>query len=139
VLLTKVTPGVGLLWFAFRRQWRSLAIALGVTAVIVAVTYLIWPDRWIGWFTLLASGGTPPPLFPYYLPFWPRFFAAVAVVAIGAWRGWRWSVIVAGTLALPAFYYISPSMLVGVLPFARAALGRWAERRNETINARTPA
>ena len=29
VLLTKVTPGVGLLWFAVRREWRSLAIALG--------------------------------------------------------------------------------------------------------------
>ena len=29
VLLTKVTPGVGLLWFAVRREWRSLAIAVG--------------------------------------------------------------------------------------------------------------
>ena len=32
VLLTKVTPGIGLLWFAIRRRWRDLAIALGVTA-----------------------------------------------------------------------------------------------------------
>ncbi len=31
VLLTKVTPGVGLLWFAVRREWRALGIALGVT------------------------------------------------------------------------------------------------------------
>jgi len=29
VLLTKVTPGVGLLWFAARREWRSLALAVG--------------------------------------------------------------------------------------------------------------
>jgi hypothetical protein len=50
-----------------------------------------------------------------------------------AWRGWRWPVIVAGTLALPAFYTISPSMLVGVLPFARAALVRWAERRGTGV------
>ncbi len=28
-ILTKVTPGVGLLWFLVRREWRSLAIALG--------------------------------------------------------------------------------------------------------------
>jgi hypothetical protein len=34
MLLTKVTPGVGLLWFVFRREWRSLAIAIGVTAAI---------------------------------------------------------------------------------------------------------
>ena len=32
ILLTKVTPGIGLVWFAVRREWRPLAIALGVTA-----------------------------------------------------------------------------------------------------------
>jgi len=29
LLLTKVTPGVGLLWFVVRREWRNLFIALG--------------------------------------------------------------------------------------------------------------
>src|SRR6476469_9670935 len=38
VLLTKITPGIGLLWFAVRREWRSLGMALGVTALIVAVS-----------------------------------------------------------------------------------------------------
>ena len=38
VLLTKITPGIGLLWFAVRREWRHLAIALGATAAIVAVS-----------------------------------------------------------------------------------------------------
>src|SRR5206468_3267064 len=50
VLLTKVTPGVGLLWFVVRREWRSLAIALGVTGVLVAISLVVdgrlWPD-WI--------------------------------------------------------------------------------------------
>ena len=41
VLLTKVTPGIGLLWFAVRREWRALAIALGVTGVIVAVSLVL--------------------------------------------------------------------------------------------------
>ena len=36
VILTKVTPGIGLLWFAVRREWRSLAIALGFTAAVRA-------------------------------------------------------------------------------------------------------
>jgi hypothetical protein len=31
VLLTKVTPGVGLLWFAVRREWNQLATALVAT------------------------------------------------------------------------------------------------------------
>jgi hypothetical protein len=128
VLLTKVTPGIGLLWFALRRQWRQLAVALGVTAAIVLVTFAIWPDRWFDWIRLLGSG-SPPPVAPYYLPFWPRFLVAVAIVIVAAWRCWRWPVVVAATLALPAFYTISPALLVGVLPFLRVGAGRWLERR----------
>ena len=41
VLLTKVTPGVGLLWFAVRREWRSLAIALAATVVVVVVARVV--------------------------------------------------------------------------------------------------
>jgi hypothetical protein len=124
VLLTKVTPGVGLLWFVLRRRWRDLAVAVGVTGAIVVVTFVVWPDRWLGWITLLTAGGAPPPLPPFNLPFLPRFLVAVAVIALGAWRGWRWPVVVGATLALPAFYTISPSMLVGALPFLREAVGR---------------
>ena len=135
VLLTKISPGVGLLWFALRRQWRSLAIALGVTAVIAGVSFVVWPDRWFDWVALVTAG-SPPPVFPYYLPFWPRFIVGIGIVAFAAWRGWKWPVVVAGCLALPAFYYISPSMLVGVLPYVRAAAGRWAERRRAAMQAR---
>ena len=46
VLLTKVTPGLGLVWFAARREWRSLAIALGVTAAIVAVSLVLDRQLW---------------------------------------------------------------------------------------------
>jgi hypothetical protein len=138
VLLTKVTPGVGLLWFALRRRWRDLAIALGATAVVAAVTFVLWPDRWFSWLSLLEAG-SPPPLPPFNLPFLPRFVLAVAIVAIAAWRGWRWPVIVATTLALPAFYTISPSLLVGVLPFAREAFGRWARLRLQDRDERLRA
>src|SRR5687768_5529986 len=30
-LLTKVTPGIGVLWFVTRREWRPAAVALGTT------------------------------------------------------------------------------------------------------------
>jgi hypothetical protein len=128
VLLTKVTPGIGVLWFAVRRQWRELAVALGVTAAIVLVTFAIWPDRWFAWIGLLTSG-SPPPVAPYFLPFWPRFLVAIAIVVLAAWRCWRWPVVVAAMLALPAFYTISPSILVGVLPFLRMGAWKWVERR----------
>ncbi|HUG30636.1 MAG TPA: glycosyltransferase family 87 protein [Candidatus Limnocylindria bacterium] len=139
VVLTKVTPGVGVLWFAVRREWRHLAVAVGATVAIAAVTFAIWPDRWLDWIALLASGGTPEPLAPYFLPFWPRFIVAVLIVVIGAWRGWRWPVVVGATLALPAFYTISPALLVGVLPFLREALGRWAAQRVAATSTVMPA
>jgi hypothetical protein len=82
----------------------------------------------VGWIQLLANGSVPP-VPPFNLPFPPRFGVAVLIVAIAAWRGWKWPLVLAGTLALPAFYTLSPSMLVGVLPFARAAFGRWAASR----------
>ena len=37
VLLTKITPGVGLAWFAVRREWTSLARALGFTVAVAVV------------------------------------------------------------------------------------------------------
>jgi hypothetical protein len=124
VLLTKVSPGIGLLWFALRREWRKLSIAIGVTLAITVITFAIWPDRWIGWLRLLTAG-SPPPVSPYYWSIWLRLPFALAFVVVGAWRGWRWPVVVAGTLALPVFFFLSPSMLVGVLPFLREATGRW--------------
>ena len=45
VILTKITPGIGLLWFVVRREWRQLGIALGATAAIVAVGVVSVPRR----------------------------------------------------------------------------------------------
>jgi hypothetical protein len=136
VLLTKVTPGIGLLWFTLRREWRSLLIALGVTLAVAVFSFVGSPQRWFDWVHLLTGGQAPAPS-PYYWSFWQRLPIALAFVAIGAWRGWRWTVPVAATYALPVFYIISPAMLVGALPFVRTAgaryaldaLNRWRERR----------
>ena len=127
VLLTKVSPGVGLLWFVVRREWRKL-IALGATAAIAAVSMLIWFDQWPGYIDLVTSGAAPA-VSPFYLSLYQRLPFAVVLVVFGAWRGWRWTVPVAATLALPVFYYTSLSMLVGVLPFVREAIGKELRRR----------
>src|SRR5436305_1705444 len=52
VLLTKVTPGVGLLWFLVRREWRSLAIALAMAVGIAGVSYVLAPSPWADWLRL---------------------------------------------------------------------------------------
>ena len=55
-LLTKITPAVGLVWHAMRREWRSLASCAVVTGAIVAVGVLIAPDLWRDWVTTLLNG-----------------------------------------------------------------------------------
>ncbi len=60
VLLTKITPGIGLVWFGVRREWRQLGIALGATAAIAAVSFAIAPWMWQEWIDLLvAEAGKP--------------------------------------------------------------------------------
>lgn len=119
VLLTKVTPAIGLAWFAFRREWRSLLVAVTVTGAVMAVSFLIAPALWAGWFGMLAQNAesTRPSLFQ--IPVLPRLIAAAALLALGAWRGRPAIVPVAAMLALPAIWVNSLAMLVAVIPLWR--------------------
>jgi GNAT superfamily N-acetyltransferase len=116
VLLTKVTPGVGLLWFAVRREWRSLGIALGATAAIAAVSFAITPDLWRQWVEILATGAgqSAPPGAPHVpIPLILRLPVAAALVAWGASTDRRWTVAVAATLALPTIWPQGLALLLG--------------------------
>ena len=101
VLLTKVTPGIGLLWFALRREWAALKEVAAVTAVIVAVSFVIAPQLWFDWARLLADNAGSPTLHPEMPPLLVRLPTAAALVALGAWRDWKWLVPVASMVALP--------------------------------------
>ena len=106
VLLTKVTPGVGLLWFAIRREWRPLGIAVGVTSMIVAASLLYEPNVWREWIDFIAStpeGGSIAQ-FQIPIPLWIRLPAAVMLVVWGALTDRRWTVPVAATIALPVLW-----------------------------------
>ena len=117
VLLTKITPGIGLLWFAVRGEWRSVAIALGATAVIAAVSYVTIPDAWPRWFeVIVANAGKGGTWASVPIPLLVRLPAAVALVVWGARTDRRWTVPVASMLALPALWYGGISMLLAVIP-----------------------
>jgi hypothetical protein len=122
VLLTKITPGVGLLWFVLRREWRQLAIALGATAGVVLVSFLLMPDAWRSWIALLAAntgkGGTWAAV---PIPLLIRGPIGVLLIAWGAPRNQRWVVPVGAMLALPALWYGSLSMLLAVIPLTTPA------------------
>ncbi len=115
VLVTKVTPGIGLLWFAVRREWRSLGIALGTTGLLIAASLVI-PGAWAAWWahtTDNPQGMTPNQI---GVPLWLRLPLAVVVVIWGARTDRRWTVVMAATLALPSLWFYGLSMLVGMLP-----------------------
>lgn len=116
VLLTKVTPGVGLLWFVVRREWRQLGIAVGATAAVIAVSAIIMPGAWLDWLALLVSlAGRDGTSAAVPIPFLLRLPIAIAVVVWGARTNRRWAVPVASMLALPALWYGGLTMLLAVI------------------------
>ena len=108
-ILTKVTPGIGLLWFLVRREWRPLAIALGTTAAIVAVSFALAPTAWFDWYAFLrGSTGSGELLYP-------RLAAAGTIVVAGALTGRRWVIPVAVWLALPVVWIESWVILLAII------------------------
>ena len=134
-LLTKVTPGIGLLWFALRREWRNLAIALGATAAISAVSFAIAPGLWFRWLEVLGAATKAPDwVFIVPIPLWIRMVPAVALVSWGALTDRRWTVPVAAMLALPILWVNGLAMLVAVIPLVPRLVGdspasRWLAAR----------
>ncbi len=126
VLLTKVTPGVGLLWFAFRGEWRHLAIALGATAAIAALSFAIVPSAWADWIGVLvaSAGKTPATWAAISVPLVLRLLVAVVIVAWGARTDRRWTVPVAAMVALPAVWFGSLSMLLAIIPLRGSGTDR---------------
>ncbi len=116
ILLTKVTPGVGLLWFAVRKEWRNLGIALAATAAVVAFSAAIMPGAWAEWVGVLVQiagrDGTPAAV---PIPFIARLPVAVAIVVWGARTDRRWAVPVACMVALPALWYGGLTMLLAII------------------------
>jgi hypothetical protein len=118
-ILTKVTPGVSLLWFVVRREWRSLALALGATAVISAVSFAIAPAAWFDWVQFLKTSSSAGPqvngTYEYLLPpLWLRVGVAAALVVWGARTDRRWVVPVAVAVSMPVIWPITPALLVAV-------------------------
>jgi hypothetical protein len=115
--LTKLTPFVGPIWFLVRREWGALATALGVTAAVVAVSYVISPGEWHDWAQFLltnasmSTGRTGGALFP---PMLVRLPLAVALVVWGALTGRRWTVPVAMAVGTPVIAFGSFMVLLSL-------------------------
>jgi hypothetical protein len=124
VLLTKVTPGVGLIWFLVRREWRSLAIALGVTAVLVAISLAVDFPLWQQWIDkeLLVSLRQPPDQPQIAIPLLLRLPAAALLVGWGGLTNRKWTVPVAAAIAMPVLWVSAFSVLAALLAIGRPEL-----------------
>jgi hypothetical protein len=138
MFLTKVTPGIGVLWFLVRREWRSLAIALGVTAAIAAVSFVLDQAQWARWIDILRAdaGGAGSATFStagWYLPIGlaPRIVAAAIVVVVAAWTDRRWLLPVGVVLAMPVVWLNSLAVLAACVPL-------WLETRAAAIEHINP-
>ncbi len=135
VLLTKITPGVGLLWFVVRREWRSLFVALAATAGIAAISFALAPDAWIRWPQVLASNvGKSGTWAAVPIPLAVRLPFAVVLIVWGALKNYRWVVPIGAMLALPALWYGGLSIALAALPLVGART--WSDLRRVALEAR---
>lgn len=133
-LLTKPTCGVGLLWYVVRGEWRRLAVALGTTAAIAALTFAIAPDLWPKWIEYALETGVAPNVGTAYwvpVPLLVRLPAAALLVIWGARTNRHWTLPTASMLALPVLWMVGLSMLAGAFALSawgplRAFAERWA-------------
>jgi hypothetical protein len=120
-LLTKVTPGVGLLWFLSRREWRPLALALATTGAIALASFALAPTAWFDWVAFLrGSTGSGELLYP-------RLALSAAIVVAGALTDRRWALPIAVWLALPVVWIESWVILLAII------------RLREPVSAALPA
>lgn len=135
VLLTKPTAGVGLLWFAVRREWRQLGTALGATVAICALSFVLAPSLWRDYVEfMVVNSGNMPNTVNINVPLWLRLVLAAVLVVWGARTDRRWTVVVSAMIAVPVLWIASGAMLVGLIPELRARVRRapspaWPDRR----------
>ena len=131
-ILTKLTPGVGVLWFAVRREWSRLLVALGVTAFIAVVSYVVAPDLWTSWLDRMRgdsgrAGGA------YLAILGLRLVVASAIVLYAGWRSRAWLIPISVVIALPILWPDSLAILLACFPL----LG--ADRRARRLTKKAPA
>lgn len=120
-LLTKVTPGVGVLWFAFAGQWRRFGIALGATAVVVILSFAIAPRAWGDWLAVIQDSASRSADMAI-TPLWLRLGVALAIVAWGGLTGRYWTCAAAAILAHPAMSTIGWLIALGAIRHLRPVM-----------------
>lgn len=112
-LLTKITPGVGIVWFAVRREWRRLAWAIGVSAGLTMISIAIDPSSWVEWRDVLsANQGRSLNMLSDQVPLAVRVAVAAGLVSWGALGNRSWVIPIAFVIAMPVIWPGATAVLV---------------------------
>ena len=116
VFLTKISPAIGPIWFAARREWKNLFLTVIVTVLVVGVSVAIEPSAWGEWIEFLRTylGSTTSQVGARSLPPIVRIPAAVLLVVWGARRNRYWTIPAAMVLATPVFGEIAFVVFAGL-------------------------
>ena len=121
IALTKITPAIGLLWFAVRGEWRNLAIALGSTVAVVAVSFVLAPNLWADFVAASrtqvgATINVPVQAVPIDLP--ARLVIGALLVIWGARTDRAWVLPIVVALTTPFLWWNVLAALVAAIPLA---------------------
>jgi hypothetical protein len=140
-ILTKVSPGVGLIWFAVRGEWRALAIALGVTALAAGVSFVFAPALWFDWVQMLLENararGEGWSLLP--IPLVWRVILAALVIAWGARTSRPWALLAGTMLSRPDVLLAELAMLAALPRLSRVRAVPVAASARPTVQGRPAA
>jgi hypothetical protein len=152
VFVSKVTPGVALLWFVARGEWRHVFIALAATLAVAGASFAIAPHLWWEWLDAIQASSAAGPALSINPPLLLRLPLAAALVVWGARTHRTWTVPVAAAFAMPVLWLAVFSVLAAIpavrrlaAPTARtsadgaAAESRTASRRSPDVDRARPA
>ena len=112
VLLTKVTPGVGLLWFVGRRDWRGLLIAVGATVAVAGLAIVLAPGAWADWLAFIRAPSSDPSSLLGGTFFPVRFVVAALLATWAGYRNQAWALVTASWFAVPLLWPGTFAMLI---------------------------
>lgn len=111
-VLTKITVGIGLLWFVIRGDWRRVAQGVAVSAGVVTASYFLSPNQWHAWleFLLAHTDGTRDGSISFLV----RCSLAFILIVVGARKQWFWLMAPAIVLASPALALTTLTLLTAI-------------------------
>lgn len=110
LVLTKVTPGVGVLYFAAARQWRQVAVAMAATILISALSFVVAPRHWVEWVTFMTTHGEGKPWL------FAQLGCAVLVAVAAGRTGKTWLVPVAVLISFPVLNTPAAPAVLAAIP-----------------------